>query len=51
MREQYERDLGDVNYLTRDLIDTTKGMERINVMDRETSSNLEGATYTLCRVN
>ena len=41
MREWYERDLGDVNNLTRDLRESTKDMERINIRDRETYSNLE----------
>ena len=41
MKGQYETDLGDVTYLTRDLMERTKDMDRINIRDRETSSDLE----------
>ena len=40
MREWYERDLGDVVYLTRDLRDRTKEMGSIKMRERETSSDL-----------
>ena len=40
IREHYERDLGDVKYLTRDMSDSTKDMDSINSRDKEKSSNL-----------
>ena len=33
MREWYERVLGDIKYLTRDLRDRTEEMERIKIRD------------------
>ena len=35
MREQYDRDLGDVGYLATDLNERTYEVERINIMDIE----------------
>ena len=42
MREQYKRALGGVKDLKRYLRDMTKEMERINIRDMETSSDMEG---------
>ena len=42
MRQQYDRDLGDINYLERYLRERTKDMEMTNIRDRETLSDMEG---------
>ena len=42
MRERCERVLGDFKDLTRDLRDSTKEIERINMREIETSYELEG---------
>ena len=50
MREWYERALGDVNNLTRDLRESTKEMERINIREREAYSDMEGLILNLLEV-
>ena len=42
VRERYERLLGDVKELTRYLTDRINYMERINIINMETSSKTEG---------
>ena len=49
MREWYERVLGDVKDLTRDLRDRTEEMERIKIREMETSSKLEGTRLDLLK--
>ena len=50
MRKQYDRDLGDINYLTRYLRERTKDMEMTNIRDRETLSDMEGGRLYLLEV-
>ena len=47
IRECYERSLGGVEYLMRGLRDRTGDMERINITEREISSELEGTILEL----
>ena len=47
MRELYERVLGDVKDLTRDLRDSTNEIERINIREMDTSSDMEGEILDL----
>ena len=47
MRERYERVMGDVKDLARDLRDSTKEIERINIREMETSSELKGTRLDL----
>ena len=47
MREQYERSLGDVKDLMRDLRDSNKDTEREKIRDRETSYYLEEEGFYL----
>ena len=47
MRERYERVLGDIKYLTRDLRDNTKEIDRIKVREKDISSDLEGTILDL----
>ena len=41
MRERYERVIGYVEHLTRDLRESTKGIKRIKIREMETSSDME----------
>ena len=45
--EKNERALGDVKDLTRYFRDRTEDMERINIRDMETSSDLKGERFYL----
>ena len=47
MREQCEKALGGVNDLTKDLRDRTEDIERNNIRDGETFSNMEGGRLDL----
>ena len=47
MREKYDRALGDVKDLTRDMRYMTKDKESINIRGTETSSNMEGKILEL----
>ena len=40
MRERYERFLGGFIDFIKDLRDRSEDMERINIMERDTSSNM-----------
>ena len=51
MMEWYERVLGDVKDLTRDLRDSTEEIERIKIRAMETFSELRGRYWTFWRCN
>ena len=49
-KEGYEKALGGVGYLIRDLQDRNKDMARINIREREILFNMEGKRLDLLEV-